>query len=32
MRWLADVVDRVFELYRDELVVENMLSDLLSPF
>lgn len=32
MRWLADVVDRVFEGYRDELVVENMLSDLLGPF
>ena len=32
MRWLADVVDQVFEGYRDELVVENMLSDLLGPF
>ncbi|KAE8147929.1 hypothetical protein BDV25DRAFT_131670 [Aspergillus avenaceus] len=32
MRWLADVVDQVFEGYRDELQVENMLSDLLSPF
>lgn len=32
IRWLADVVDRVFEGYRDELVVENMLSDLLGPF
>lgn len=32
MRWLADVVDRVFEGCRDELVVENMLSDLLGPF
>lgn len=31
-RWLADVVDRVFEGYRDELEVENMLSDLLGPF
>lgn len=32
IRWLADVIDRVFEGYRDELVVENMLSDLLGPF
>ncbi|EEP76340.1 predicted protein [Uncinocarpus reesii 1704] len=32
IRWLADVVDRVFEGYRDELIVENMLSDLLGPF
>jgi aminoglycoside phosphotransferase (APT) family kinase protein len=32
IRWLADVVDRVFEGYRNELVVENMLSDLLGPF
>jgi aminoglycoside phosphotransferase (APT) family kinase protein len=32
MRWLADVVDQVFEGYRDELMVENMLSDLLGPF
>lgn len=32
MRWLADVVDQIFEGYREELVVENMLSDLLSPF
>ncbi|KAH8426416.1 aminoglycoside phosphotransferase family protein [Aspergillus melleus] len=32
MRWLADVVDVVFEGYRDELHVENMLSDLLGPF
>ncbi|GKZ29632.1 hypothetical protein AbraIFM66950_005786 [Aspergillus brasiliensis] len=32
MRWLVDVVDRVFEGYRDELHVENMLSDLLGPF
>lgn len=32
IRWLADVVDRVFEGYRDELFVENMLSDLLGPF
>ncbi|KAI1907384.1 hypothetical protein LOZ12_005161 [Ophidiomyces ophidiicola] len=32
IHWLADVVDRVFEGYRDELIVENMLSDLLGPF
>ncbi|KAI1986854.1 hypothetical protein LOZ53_004576 [Ophidiomyces ophidiicola] len=32
IRWLADVVDRVFEGYRDELVVDNMLSDLFGPF
>lgn len=32
IRWLADVVDQVFERYRDELRVENMLSDLASPF
>lgn len=32
IRWLADVIDRVFERYRDELLVENMLSDLLGPF
>ncbi|CAG8285396.1 unnamed protein product [Penicillium nalgiovense] len=32
IRWLADVVDQVFEDYRDELHVENMLSDLASPF
>lgn len=32
IRWLADVVDQVFEGYRDELLVENMLSDLSSPF
>ncbi|PYH95642.1 kinase-like protein [Aspergillus ellipticus CBS 707.79] len=31
-RWLADVVDVVFEGYREELWVENMLSDLLGPF
>lgn len=31
IRWLADVVDRVFEGYRDELIVENMLSDALGP-
>ncbi|KAL5366488.1 hypothetical protein BJX96DRAFT_182634 [Aspergillus floccosus] len=31
-RWLADVVDRVFDGYRNELMVENMLSDLPSPF
>ncbi|RJE21499.1 Phosphotransferase enzyme family [Aspergillus sclerotialis] len=31
-RWLADVADRVFGGYRDELAVENMLSDLLGPF
>ncbi|KAF3480716.1 uncharacterized protein GIQ15_06063 [Arthroderma uncinatum] len=30
--WLVDVVDTVFPGYRDELVVENMLSDLLGPF
>lgn len=32
IRWLADFVDQVFKEYRDELIVENMLSDLLSPF
>ncbi|KAB8264687.1 kinase-like protein [Aspergillus pseudonomiae] len=32
IRWLADVVDEVFEGYRNELVVENLLSNLLSPF
>ncbi|KAK2809485.1 hypothetical protein FQN50_003753 [Emmonsiellopsis sp. PD_5] len=32
IRWLADFVDQVFEGYRDELHVENMLSDLLGPF
>ncbi|KAK2740529.1 hypothetical protein FQN55_008872 [Onygenales sp. PD_40] len=32
IRWLADLVDQVFEGYRDELHVENMLSDLLGPF
>ncbi|KNG91455.1 hypothetical protein ANOM_000047 [Aspergillus nomiae NRRL 13137] len=32
IRWLADVVDEVFEGYRDEFLVENMLSDLLGPF
>ncbi|CAG7935300.1 unnamed protein product [Penicillium nalgiovense] len=32
IRWLADVVDQVFEGYRNELRVENMLSDLASPF
>ena len=32
IRWLADVVDQVFEGYRDELHVENMLSDLSGPF
>ncbi|KAK2743517.1 hypothetical protein FQN57_004814 [Myotisia sp. PD_48] len=32
IRWLADVVDRVFEGYRKELHVENMLSDALGPF
>ncbi|KAL3468864.1 kinase-like protein [Aspergillus californicus] len=32
MRWLANVIDQAFEGYRDELVVENMLSDLLGPF
>jgi aminoglycoside phosphotransferase len=32
IRWLADVVDQVFEGYRDELVVENRLSDLFGPF
>lgn len=31
IRWLADVVDRVFEGYRQELWVENLLSDL-HPF
>lgn len=32
IRWLADVVDVVFEGYREELYVENLLSDLLGPF
>ncbi|QKX64195.1 uncharacterized protein TRUGW13939_11368 [Talaromyces rugulosus] len=32
IHWLADVVDRVFEGYREELVVENMLSDRFGPF
>ncbi|KAJ5049224.1 hypothetical protein NUH16_007741 [Penicillium rubens] len=32
IRWLADVVDQVFEGYRDELHVDNMLSDLTGPF
>ena len=32
IRWLTDVVDQVFEGYQDELHVENMLSDLSSPF
>ncbi|KGO41826.1 Aminoglycoside phosphotransferase [Penicillium expansum] len=32
IRWLAGVVDRVFAGYRDELHVENMLSDLSGPF
>ena len=32
IRWLADVVDQVFEGYREELRVENLLSDLLGPF
>ncbi|KAF2425514.1 kinase-like protein [Tothia fuscella] len=32
IRWLADVVDRVFPDYREELWVENMLSDLAPPF
>ncbi|OQD60726.1 hypothetical protein PENPOL_c021G04577 [Penicillium polonicum] len=32
IRWLADVVDKVFGGYWDELHVENMLSDLSSPF
>ncbi|KAK2871593.1 hypothetical protein FQN49_003025 [Arthroderma sp. PD_2] len=32
MRWLVDVIDTAFTGYRDELVVENMLSDLLGPF
>lgn len=32
IRWLAGVVDQVFEGYRDELRVENMLSGLASPF
>ncbi|EGE08674.1 hypothetical protein TEQG_07633 [Trichophyton equinum CBS 127.97] len=31
-RWLVDVVDSVFPGYREELWVENMLSDLLGPF
>ena len=32
VRWLADVIDQVFAGYRDELIVDNMLSDLLGPF
>ena len=32
IRWLADVVDRVFDGYREELWVENMLSDARGPF
>ena len=32
IRWLADVIDIVFEGYREELFVENMLSDLMGPF
>lgn len=32
IRSLAGVVDQVFEGYRDELRVENMVSDLASPF
>lgn len=31
VRWLADVIDQIFEGYRDVLIVENMLSDLLGP-
>ncbi|KAE8352475.1 kinase-like protein [Aspergillus coremiiformis] len=31
-RWLADFIDEVFEGYREELLVENMLSDLLGPY
>ncbi|KAM5429544.1 hypothetical protein McanMca71_006831 [Microsporum canis] len=31
-RWLVDIVDGVFSGYREELWVENMLSDLLGPF
>ena len=31
IRWLADVVDQVFPGYREELWIENMLSDLY-PF
>jgi thiamine kinase-like enzyme len=32
IRWLADVVDRLFDNYREELWIENMLSDLVGPF
>ncbi|OJD12940.1 hypothetical protein ACJ73_09271 [Blastomyces percursus] len=32
IRWLTDVVDQVFEGYREELNIDNMLSDLLGPF
>jgi aminoglycoside phosphotransferase len=32
IRWLADVVDQVFPSYRQELYVENMLSDLVPPW
>ena len=31
-RWLVDVVDQLFSNYREELWVENMLSDLVAPF
>lgn len=32
IKWLADVIDRVFEGYREELWIENMLSDLYGPY
>ncbi|RJE23505.1 Phosphotransferase enzyme family [Aspergillus sclerotialis] len=32
IQWLADVVDQLFEGYRDEVHVENMLFDLSGPF
>lgn len=32
IRWLADVIDRVFEGYCEELWMENMLADLSGPF
>lgn len=32
IRWLADVIDQVFPAYREELYVENMLSDAVPPW
>ena len=31
VRWLADVIDQIFPNYRDELLAENILSDLAPP-